>query len=104
MKSIGNLFDDEPESMGLRGDRGLWQAMRKALADTPIPANAVDLQALLEETYRDLTGQSLSDPTEKHIPEFATGGMSSGMISPAFWKDRAFPMIVARSQVPHAPD
>lgn len=105
MKSIGTLFDPEPEQMGLRGDRGLWQAMRSALADDPIPSDPQELQTKLEATYRELTGQSLSDPTEKHIPQFATGGMSSGMISPAFWSDSAFPMIVARSDAKlKAPD
>lgn len=98
MKSIGSLFDDEPEQMGLRGDRGLWQAMRSALADEPIPADPHDLQTKLEAAYRELTGQLLSDPTEKYIPEFATGGMSSGMIYPPFWKDSAFPMIHQRSR------
>lgn len=96
MKSIGSLFDDEPDQMGLRGDRGLWKAMQAALADEPFPSEPGELQAKLEAAYQELTGQPLSDPTERQLPQFATGGMSSGVVCPDFWQNRTFPMVHER--------
>ena len=96
MVFVGDLFNDEPDQWGLRGDRFLWQELREKLASVPAPATAPELHRLLEKAFSDATGKSLSLCGEVWIERFSHGGMSSGLVSGAFWRTRGFPLVIRR--------
>ncbi len=93
---IATLFEKSPIQWGLRGDPNLWQAMQTHFAQTPLPADAHTLIQLLEHAFVTLTDHPII--TEKHffIAQFAHGGMSSGLISPTFWRETAVPLLCNR--------
>src|SRR5579862_1922790 len=93
------LFDPEPETWGLRGDPPLWRALRERLAVEDIPPSAGEVTGLLHAAFRELAGADLtSGPASAVYREhYARGGMSSGMISLAAWRDQLMPMLIQRA-------
>jgi hypothetical protein len=97
--TVAVLFDPEPETWGLRGDPHLWRALRKRLADEPMPGSPDDVARVLYATFEELTGTALADDSAEDIyrEEFAHGGMSSGMISLETWRRQLVPTLVQRA-------
>jgi hypothetical protein len=95
-RTIGELFLEEPHQWGLRGDPHLWRAMREHFAAAPLPPTAAALSQALEAAFLQLTGHPLSATDRFFVERFAHGGMSSGHISPEFWRDTALPLIKSR--------
>ncbi|QEY72832.1 hypothetical protein [Pseudomonas denitrificans (nom. rej.)] len=96
LTSVADLFHEEPIQWGLRGDPYLWREMAEHLAATPWPASETELTQLLTRLFEQLAGIGLGHPSHVHLPRHAHGGMSSGMISSAFWRERAIPLLVER--------
>lgn len=94
--TIAGLFKEEPFRWGLRGDPYLWREMRVQFNETPLPASTRELAALIEEAFTSLTGHPLSETEAFHIERFSHGGMSSGMVSPKFWRESAIPLLQER--------
>lgn len=94
--SVAELFREEPLYWGLRGDPYLWREMAEQLADTPLPPSEAELVQRLTELFEQLAGIALDHPTHVYLPRHAHGGMSSGMISSQFWRERALPLLVER--------
>lgn len=96
------LFRSEPTQWGLRGDPFLWQDMKRALQKASLPATEADLIALLEDTFKRLTGHelpsknTLGEDDSIFVEQYAHGGMSSGHVSLQFWRDVAIPMLCSR--------
>lgn len=99
-RTMGRLFDGTPGAWGLRGDPYLWDALAAALADVPVPDDLDQVRALLVASIRELTGLDLDDPDApelQHVPEYAHGGMSSGMVSTPQWRDVLVPRLLTRA-------
>lgn len=94
--TIATLLNEEPAQWGTRGDPYLWEAMQAVLDDTPLPSSLNELDALLQQTYEELTGHSTDYEEPFFVERFSHGGMSSGYISPEFWVHKAFPLLKAR--------
>lgn len=83
---IGDLFDPTPLRWGLRGDPLLWDQLRTDTGNVPLSPSFRQCLQIINVRFRHHTGYELSEvPEGLHIPQFATGGMSSGMIDPRFW-------------------
>jgi hypothetical protein len=97
--TIAVLFDPEPDTWGLRGDPHLWRALRRRLADEPMPSSPDEVTRLLHTAFAELTGSDLaSDPAELvYREEYAHGGMSSGMISLDTWRQQLMPALLRRA-------
>lgn len=93
---IAELFEREPSRWGGRGDPYLWQEMAGQLADAPWPASAAALERLLGETFERLSGHPLEYDALIYLARHAHGGMSSGMVSPEFWRETAIPELLDR--------
>ncbi|HHH9197611.1 TPA: hypothetical protein ACP307_000629 [Pseudomonas aeruginosa] len=93
---IAELFEREPSRWGGRGDPYLWQEMAGQLADAPWPASAAALERLLGETFERLSGHPLEYDALIYLVRHAHGGMSSGMVSPEFWRETAIPELLDR--------
>jgi inorganic pyrophosphatase len=95
-KSVADLFQDEPTRWGLRGDPYLWRDMKATLSSSTYPGTEAQLTALIEQTYQQLTGASLTNPDPVFVERHSHGGMSSGYVSPQFWAETAIPLLRAR--------
>lgn len=92
-KTVSELFYPEPDQLGLRGDPFLWKALRKHLSSTPLPDTDAELLDTLEKAFQTVSGESLSHENDFYVEKFAHGGMSSGYISPVFWRSEALPLL-----------
>jgi hypothetical protein len=95
-RTIGDLLEHEPHQWGLRGDPYLWREMRIHFAETPIPQTADALLREIEKAFLLLTGRAISSTENFRVQRFAHGGMSSGLICPEFWRERALPLLTER--------
>ncbi|UWR04222.1 hypothetical protein K3740_05900 [Ruegeria conchae] len=95
-EKFGDLFRDEPEQWGLRGDPFLWREIREKLAAVDLPSDISKAHRLLENTFWEATGQSLAFCDDFYVERFAHGGMSSGWICGKFWRERGVPKIIER--------
>jgi hypothetical protein len=95
-RTIGDLFTEEPHTWGLRGDPHLWRAMRDHLAAVPLPQTLATLVETIEAAFLALSGHPLSAESRFFVERFAHGGMSSGHVSPEFWRETAVPLIKER--------
>lgn len=95
------VFFPTPVQWGFRGDEVLWRRMANQLAKQKLPLDQATFEAVIIETFYDITGYTLFDniPDEDEfvtIPSLAEGGMSEGMVSLAFWKKHAIPELCMR--------
>ena len=95
-KTVAALFEKEPTQWGLRGDPSLWREMRTYLEKTPLPDSVDKLNALIETVFEALTGRPISENNFFLIERFSDGGISRGLISPEFWRDKVLPMMRVR--------
>lgn len=93
---IGNLFDPEPDSWGLRGDPFLWRQMQSNLFTTPLPATEIEFTRLISDTFFVLSGNPITTKDDFYVEAFSRGGMSSGYICPVFWREQAITILKNR--------
>ena len=93
---VGALFEKQPGQWGLRGDPHLWAELQQNLAATLLPTTEDALKDILDVAYYNATGTYLIEGQDVTIPRLAHGGMSSGMVSGTFWRDRALPFLLER--------
>jgi hypothetical protein len=96
LKTVACLFDNKPLQWNLRGDPHLWREMREHFTGTPLPSSPDDLVVLLEAAFETLTGHSISETEPFFTERYNTGGMSSGMVLPKFWREKIIPFILAQ--------
>jgi hypothetical protein len=96
INTIGDLFEEEPHGWGLRGDPYLWEEMRAYFSLVPLPSQLSELEEQIEHAFLKLSGQPLSSDEFFRVERFAHGGMSSGGISPHFWRDYVLPLLRVR--------
>jgi hypothetical protein len=87
--SIADLFRHQPATWGLRGDPLLWSDMRDYFIDTWLPGSIQILEKRISDAFQLLTGSSIQSERPIFLPRYDTGGMSSGHVSPEFWRNQA---------------
>jgi len=91
------IFAARPPPWGLRGDPLLWDELAASLRGTALPRNAADRQAMLETAWTALTGHPVNtDIATIQLDRLDCGGQSGGLVSPGFWRETAFPLLLAR--------
>ncbi len=95
-KTIGLLFEKEPEQWGLRGDPYLWKEMYDFFFSIPLPESESALVLEIQTTFFKLTGKKITAQEHFFVEHFAHGGISSGYISPEFWREWALPHLISR--------
>jgi hypothetical protein len=96
MNRISQLFEIEPSQWGLRGDPHLWKEMKEHLDLLEMPETAADLERALQSAFFQLTQREFDCLDPFLIERYESGGLSSGMVCPEFWKNTAFTLIVSR--------
>ncbi len=89
---LADLFDPPPDQWGLRGDLFLWMEMRQTLCHCELPGTPDgklerSVQHRLTACFSALTGTELAERETVYVPRFDRGGMSSGWVSTAFWRE-----------------
>ncbi|MEY9891035.1 hypothetical protein ABIA31_004700 [Catenulispora sp. MAP5-51] len=99
--TIGDLFDPEPATWGLRGDPYVWRSLRTMLAKRVLPTAERDLVEILRSSFRWLTGSDMQDKTTDRIyrEELARGGMTSGQVDLEVWRNVLVPLLVERWRI-----
>jgi hypothetical protein len=92
------IFREKPQQWGLRGDPSLWVEMKRRLKTTPLPVSPEAARAIVEGVFAMLTGHPISEAEAFFIERYSHGGMSSGYISPEFWRECAMPLLLSRYQ------
>lgn len=95
---IAELMRERPDTWGLRGDPHLWDEMEQSLVASPIPNDRAVLEQVLKECFERSAGVPLESQDAHFIPRFDIGGMSSGYVSPEFWRTRAIPLLLDRAE------
>jgi hypothetical protein len=99
MKTVASLFDEQPAQWNLRGDPHLWREMRAHFDGVPLPPSTDELAVLIESAFHTLTGHHISETEPFFTERYNTGGMSSGMILPRFWREKIIPLLVERMEL-----
>ena len=95
-RTFAIFFEERPFQWGLRGDPHVWNEMSEYFSGTPILDTIEELVTLIERAFESLTGHSISEKDNFYIERFSYGGLSSGMVSPEYWRDIAIPMLRER--------
>lgn len=97
-QTFDELFGPQPQVVGLRGDRPLWAEMRERLRGLPVPATPEEFNRVIGDLFAELTGVPLSHPEPVFLPHYrgTEGGMSAGVVSPVFWRDRGLALLWSR--------
>jgi hypothetical protein len=93
------LFEDRPTQWGLRGDPCLWEEMKDAIGELPLLESEDQLILLIERTFEELTGVSLSSTDDILVERYSHGGMSSGYVCTEFWRKVAVPLLQGRYSI-----
>lgn len=94
---ISELFYPAPEQWGLRGDPFLWREMARAFRGVPAPDLPQPLARSLTCMFEALTSHSIDSEEPVHVARYESGGMSSGQVSPEFWRQVGLPLLLRRS-------
>jgi molybdenum cofactor cytidylyltransferase len=90
--SVASLITAEPA--GLRGDPHFWQAFKSLATTIAIPETVEELEKLLLEMFKELTGEYPEKGKNIFVEAFSHGGMSSGHVSSDTWLERGLPLIL----------
>ena len=97
---VSEIFENEPNQWGLRGDPFLWRELKEHFKNIDMPETPEILQELIEKEYEVSTGHPVSHQNHFSIERFRNHGMSSGGISPEFWVESGIPLLVSRHAKP----
>jgi hypothetical protein len=96
---IGELFE-RPNlgQWGTRGDVYLWDELHKYLSDVESSGSEQALLRVLEDAFGSLTGHSLDEEQPFYLERLDPGhGMSAGYVSPDWWRQTGFALIMDRA-------
>ena len=94
--NMAALFQPGPGQWGLRGDPHLWQELAELAAERPLPYSEIELSDWLHAQFLDLTGQPLSAEKPIAVERYPRRGMSGGLVSPAWWREKLLPLLLQR--------
>ena len=95
---MNQIFIKHPKQWGLRGDPLLWAELEAYFQVNELPKSVADFKSRLKILIQQLTSCDLDSNDSVHVPRYDTGGMSSGHVSPEFWRDIAIPLLCKRLQ------
>jgi len=67
--------------------------MKEHFSITPLPGASDQLPVQVAAAFKLLTGKPIEVKDGFHLEKYAQGGMSSGYITPDWWRDEAIPFL-----------
>ncbi|NLV22885.1 MAG: hypothetical protein GXY49_13050 [Syntrophomonadaceae bacterium] len=96
---VSAIFILRPVGWGLRGDPYLWTEMGEYFSQYSLPYAEKEFIREFRNVYKNITGQSLNKKAHVFIGRYNHGGMSSGHVSPQFWKEVGLPLLMKRLEI-----
>lgn len=95
---VSEIFAEEPEKWGLRGDPFLWRYLKEYYKTVALPYPAEKLERDIFAAFERFSGERPERGKFCQAPEFAKKhvGMSTGMLSGDFWLETAIPLLSER--------
>jgi len=84
----------QPQQWGLRGDPFLWKELQEHFATGGLPENQEEFVAQVESKIKDLTSSDLGGDQPIFVARYDAGGMSSGHISPEWWRATGISLLI----------
>ena len=99
-RQMSDLFDPQMERWGYRADPIVWKRMKYEFRGEPLPADQEIMERRVVSKFAEITGADMFSLVDEEayikLPEFSRGGLSSGLVSPHFWREVALPELVTR--------
>lgn len=92
---LSTIFENQPESWGLRGDPYFWEYLKNQAESMDI-LSPEDLEAWIKKEHFELSGVEMTTDSMAYVEQFAHEGMSSGGISGEWWNENGIPMLKSR--------
>jgi len=97
--AVSDLFVPFPNGFGLRGDAFLWGKLSAFFWTSGLDATT-DIERTIKEGFSHLTGEDFDRARDPFFNDgLAHGGMSSGHVSMAWWRDIGLPLLKERFSV-----
>ncbi|WP_339287942.1 hypothetical protein [Paenibacillus sp. FSL E2-0201] len=97
LKTVSVIFNERPNSWGLRGDPYLWDELENYFQEVTYPCTGEAFAQRFKYAFEELTGGNLDDLDKQiYCEKYSHGGMSSGYVSLEFWVEVAIPMLIER--------
>lgn len=97
--TLDEVFLIEPEQWGLRGDPVVWEEMKNCFRNETIPLDSDELQKMLCDVYKNITGHNLDQKDDKfYFDSLDKGGMSGGYVLPQWWQNEGIPFILKNAR------
>ena len=95
--AVSAIFEDRPRQWGLRGDPYLWEDMQRHFDAHLLPYPKERFIHDFHHFFLAACGKNLGCETMTHVPRYAVAsGMSRGMVSHVFWKEKALALLLKR--------
>lgn len=88
--TLGHLMSKKPASWGLRGDPFLWEDIKNSYKDQILDYYYLEME--IENIYFNLTEHTFDDG-DFFFEKYSHGGLSSGMVSSDFWRNKFISII-----------
>jgi hypothetical protein len=95
-RKLSQLFEEVPARWNLRGDPYLWREMKDTVDNYKYADTEEEFRALVEQIFEQLTGASLKNREPIFVERYSHGGISSGYVSPEFWRKQILPLLLER--------
>ena len=98
MKQLEQLFEEQPQQWGLRGDPFLWEKLKDHLKTQNEEFNTLQFEECISnyiECFVNENGQKVNDDIV-FVESFPAEGMSGGRISLQWWNDKGIPFLLQK--------
>ena len=88
------IFERKPEAWGARGNPYLWDELQGLCIGESLDIDAYGIANMVSDYYEKKTGKPLTFDSEEYVDSLAHGGMSSGIVTGAFWISSGIPFLI----------
>ena len=96
MKFVSEIFNNRPIQWGLRGDPFLWDEMQQYFSKKELPCTKEQFDAEFRCQFKLMTGDELGFAKVTYVKRYAKTGMSKGVVSHTFWREKGLPLLLSR--------
>lgn len=93
-KDLSLIFERKPGAWGARGNPYLWDELQGLCIGESLDTDAYGIASMVSETFEKMTGKPLTFDAEEYVECLAHGGMSSGIVTGAFWISVGIPFLI----------
>lgn len=93
-KDLSLIFEKKPGAWEARGNPYLWDELQGLCIGESLDTDAYGIASMVSEVFEKKTGKPLTFDAEEYVESLAYGGMSSGIVTGAFWISIGIPFLI----------